>query len=78
IILILISRFLDFQGTTQLVIYIIFSVILYFGGILLYFLRKRRRELKCDSYASKYLSAEIGVNALNALSKMGILKDTKL
>ncbi|HEC2160588.1 TPA: M48 family metalloprotease [Staphylococcus delphini] len=78
IILILISRFLDFKGTTQLVIYIIFSVILYFGGILLYFLRKRRRELKCDSYASKYLSAEIGVNALNALSKMGILKDTKL
>ncbi|EGQ4203934.1 hypothetical protein FLS03_11630 [Staphylococcus pseudintermedius] len=44
----------------------------------MYFLRKRRRELKCDSYASKYLSAEIGVNALNALSKMGILKDTKL
>lgn len=78
ILLILISRFIDFKNTSQLVIYIIFSVIIYFGGILLYFLHKRRRELKCDSYASEHTSAEIGVNALKLLNKMGILKDTKM
>ncbi|HHU6750724.1 TPA: M48 family metallopeptidase [Staphylococcus pseudintermedius] len=78
ILLILISRFIDFKTTSQLVIYIIFSVIVYFGGILLYFLRKRQRELKCDSYSSQHSSTDAGINALYSLNKLGVLKDTKM
>ncbi|QHW38021.1 M48 family metalloprotease [Staphylococcus ursi] len=78
ILLILISRVLDFKSMNQFIIYIVLAVVIYFGGILLYFLHKRQRELKCDRYASNHSSREIGVRALITLKKLGILKDTKL
>lgn len=78
ILLVLISGFIDFKTTTHLIIYITLSVMLYFTGILLYFLCKRNRELECDSFASKHTNSQIGISALNTLNDMGIIKDTKL
>ena len=78
IILILISRFIDFKTMSHLIAYIIISVVIYLIVILLYFLHKRKRELACDRYGSSYTSSEAGTHALIALKKLEILKDTKL
>lgn len=78
ILLVLISRFLEFKSMNLFIAYIVLAVLIYFSGILLYFLSIRRRELKCDSYASHHTSSEIGVRTLLTLKKLGILKDTKL
>lgn len=77
-LLVFISGFIEFKSMNLFIAYIVLAVIIYLSGMLLYFLRIRRRELKCDSYASIHTSSATGIRALMTLKRLGILKDTKL
>lgn len=77
-LLVFISGFIEFKSMNLFIAYIVLAVIIYLSGMLLYFLRIRHRELKCDSYASIHTSSATGIRALMTLKRLGILKDTKL
>ncbi|EIZ4615281.1 M48 family metalloprotease [Staphylococcus pseudintermedius] len=77
-LLVFISGFIEFKSMNLFIAYIVLAVIIYLSGMLLYFLRIRRRELKCDSYASIHTRSATGIRALMTLKRLGILKDTKL